>query len=40
MISFSPDPCFAIDREGKVVAWNEAMEQTDRYDGRRYDGKR
>jgi DNA-binding response OmpR family regulator len=27
MISFSPDPGFAIDREGKVVAWNEAMEQ-------------
>jgi DNA-binding response OmpR family regulator/TolA-binding protein len=27
MISFSPDPGFAIDREGKVVAWNAAMEQ-------------
>jgi DNA-binding response OmpR family regulator len=27
MINFSPDPGFAIDREGKVVAWNAAMEQ-------------
>jgi CheY-like chemotaxis protein len=27
MISFSLDPSFAIDREGKVVAWNAAMEQ-------------
>jgi CheY-like chemotaxis protein len=27
MINFYPDPVFAIDREGKVVAWNAAMEQ-------------
>jgi CheY-like chemotaxis protein len=27
MIGFSPDPGFAIDRDGKVVAWNAAMEQ-------------
>ena len=27
MINFSSDPSFAIDREGKVVAWNTSMEQ-------------
>ena len=27
MINFYPDPGFAIDREGKVVAWNASMEQ-------------
>jgi len=27
MVSFSLDPCFAIDREGKVIAWNASMEQ-------------
>jgi DNA-binding response OmpR family regulator/Flp pilus assembly protein TadD len=27
MINFSSDPGFAIDREGKVVAWNDSMEQ-------------
>jgi len=27
MINFSSDPSFAIDREGKVVAWNAPMEQ-------------
>ena len=27
MINFSLDPGFAIDREGKVVAWNTSMEQ-------------
>jgi CheY-like chemotaxis protein len=27
MINFSLDPSFAIDREGKVVAWNTSMEQ-------------
>ncbi len=27
MINFSSDPSFAIDRDGKVVAWNESMEQ-------------
>ena len=27
MINFSLDPSFAIDREGKVVAWNASMEQ-------------
>jgi PAS domain S-box-containing protein len=27
MINFSSDPGFAIDREGKVVAWNNSMEQ-------------
>jgi len=27
MINFSLDPCFAIDHEGKVVAWNAAIEQ-------------
>jgi CheY-like chemotaxis protein len=27
MINFCPDPSFAIDREGKVVAWNTSMEQ-------------
>jgi Tfp pilus assembly protein PilF/CheY-like chemotaxis protein len=27
MINFSSDPGFAIDRDGKVVAWNDAMEQ-------------
>jgi CheY-like chemotaxis protein len=26
-LNFSSDPSFAIDREGKVIAWNEAMEQ-------------
>ena len=27
LINFSSDPSFAIDREGKVVAWNTSMEQ-------------
>jgi DNA-binding response OmpR family regulator len=27
MVNFSSDPCFAIDREGKVVAWNDSLEQ-------------
>jgi len=27
MINFIPDPCFAIDHEGKVVAWNSAIEE-------------
>ncbi|MFY9800982.1 MAG: response regulator, partial [Methanoregula sp.] len=27
MINFSSDPGFAIDREGKVVAWNTSLEQ-------------
>jgi DNA-binding response OmpR family regulator/Flp pilus assembly protein TadD len=27
MINFSSDPSFAIDREGRVVAWNAPMEQ-------------
>jgi len=27
MINFSVDPSFAIDRDGKVVAWNASMEQ-------------
>ena len=27
MINFSSDPSFAIDREGRVVAWNTSMEQ-------------
>ncbi|MGD1004293.1 MAG: response regulator [Methanoregulaceae archaeon] len=27
IISFSPDPMFAIDRESKVVAWNKPMEE-------------
>jgi hypothetical protein len=27
MINFSSDPCFAIDRDGKVVAWNDSIEQ-------------
>ncbi len=27
MINFSSDPSFAIDRDGKVVAWNDSMEQ-------------
>ena len=27
MINFSLHPCFAIDREGKVAAWNTSMEQ-------------
>jgi DNA-binding response OmpR family regulator len=27
MINFSSEPTFGIDREGKVIAWNEAMEQ-------------
>jgi DNA-binding response OmpR family regulator/Tfp pilus assembly protein PilF len=26
MINFSSDPSFAIDREGKVVAWNDSLE--------------
>jgi len=26
MIHFSSEPCFALDAEGKVVAWNESME--------------
>jgi PAS domain S-box-containing protein len=25
IINFFPDPCFAIDLEGKVIAWNQAM---------------
>jgi DNA-binding response OmpR family regulator len=27
LINFSSDPGFAIDRDGKVVAWNDSMEQ-------------
>ncbi len=27
LINFSSDPSFAIDRDGKVVAWNDSMEQ-------------
>ncbi len=27
MINFSSDPSFAVDRDGKVVAWNDSMEQ-------------
>ncbi|RPI40847.1 MAG: response regulator [Methanoregulaceae archaeon] len=27
MINFSSDPCFAIDRDGKIVAWNDSIEQ-------------
>ncbi|MDD1700451.1 MAG: response regulator [Methanoregula sp.] len=27
LVNFYADPCFAIDREGKVVAWNAALEQ-------------
>jgi DNA-binding response OmpR family regulator len=27
MINFSSDPSFAIDRDGKVVAWNNSIEQ-------------
>ena len=27
MINFSSDPSFAIDRNGKVIAWNDSMEQ-------------
>ncbi|HVN73375.1 MAG TPA: response regulator, partial [Methanoregula sp.] len=27
MINFASDPSFAIDHEGKVIAWNDAMEQ-------------
>ena len=27
MINFSSDPCFALDRDGKVVAWNDSIEQ-------------
>jgi PAS domain S-box-containing protein len=26
-LNFSSDPSFAIDRDGKVIAWNQAMEQ-------------
>jgi PAS domain-containing protein len=25
IINFFPDPCFAIDLQGKVIAWNQAM---------------
>jgi len=27
MINFSSDPSYAVDRDGKVVAWNDSMEQ-------------
>ena len=27
IINFTSDPCFAVDRDGKVVAWNDSMEQ-------------
>ena len=27
LINFSSDPCYAIDRDGKVIAWNDSMEQ-------------
>ena len=27
MINFSSDPCFAIDRGGKVIAWNDSLAQ-------------
>lgn len=27
MINFTSDPSYAVDREGKVVAWNDSMEQ-------------
>jgi PAS domain S-box-containing protein len=27
LINFSSDPCFAIDRNGVVIAWNDSMEQ-------------
>ena len=27
LINFSSDPCFAIDRTGVVIAWNDSMEQ-------------
>ena len=27
LINFLPDPTFAIDLEGKVIAWNKAMEK-------------
>jgi PAS domain S-box-containing protein len=27
LINFSSDPSFAIDRDGKVIAWNDSMEQ-------------
>ena len=27
MINFTSDPSFAVDRDGKVVAWNDSMEQ-------------
>lgn len=27
VVTFSSDPCFAIDNDGKVIAWNEAIEQ-------------
>jgi hypothetical protein len=26
MINFYPEPGFAIDRDGKIVAWNASME--------------
>ena len=34
MINFSLHPSFAIDREGKVAAWNTSMEQANGYAGR------
>jgi CheY-like chemotaxis protein len=27
MVNFSSDPSFAVDRDGKVIAWNDSMEQ-------------
>jgi PAS domain S-box-containing protein len=27
MTGFTPDPCFAIDCDGSVIAWNDALEQ-------------
>jgi CheY-like chemotaxis protein len=27
LVGFSSDPCFAIDRTGTVIAWNDSMEQ-------------
>lgn len=39
MINFTSDPSFAVDREGKVVAWNDSMEQLTDIPGHAIMGK-
>jgi CheY-like chemotaxis protein len=39
MINFSSDPGFAVDRDGKVIAWNDSMEQLTDVPAREMVGK-